>query len=130
MKLTRSFFSLIVLSSALAAQSVEQPKLVVEFAPYVINFHVGGPQEQFLGAVVLSLSPELAHYFTGMPPLLVDFAVLGVGIGEPGEMYSCSVSEYSLQPGVMMYAQGVTFDGAVFQATAVHEFVLDVTVPK
>jgi hypothetical protein len=128
MKPARSFFSLVVLSGALAAQSVQPPKFAIEFAPYLVNLHVGSVHDTFLGVAILSFSPDLAHYFQGLPPLLGDHVVAGFGLGEGGS-YVCSVSEFLLPPGLFIYAQGVTFDGAVFEATPVRSFVLDVTVP-
>jgi hypothetical protein len=130
MKPARSLFSLILLSGALAAQSVNAPpRLVIEFAPLAMNFHVKSLQEPFVGAVILSLNIDQVHYFDGLPPLLVDFAVAGVGLSAPGGIFSCSVAESLLPPGMTIYAQGLTFDGAVFDSTRVKDFVLDVTVP-
>lgn len=129
MKPARSFFSLMLLSGALAAQVNSPPTLAVEFAPLAMNFHVKRLPEPFVGAVILSLTPDLVHYFEGLPPLLMDFTVVDVGLSAPGGIFSCSVAERLLPPGMMIYAQGLTFDGAVFEATRPREFVLDVTVP-
>ena len=129
MKPARSFFSLILLSGALAAQAAPNPRLAIEFAPLVVNFHVKSLPEPFIGAVILSLNIDQVHFFEGLPPLLVDFAVAGVGVSAPGGKFSCSVAESLLPPGIPIYAQGLTFDGAVWASTRVRDFVLDVTVP-
>ena len=130
MKASRSFFSLIALSAALAAQSVPEPKLRVEFAPHLMKFFVTSPQEPFIGAVILSLSPDLVPYSPTLPKLLNEFTLAGIGPSVPGGVFTCAVNEHLLPPGMFIYAQGVTFDGAVFQATRVRDFVLDVTVGK
>ena len=88
MKPARSFFSLILLSSALAAQAEPYPRLVVEFAPLVMNFHVKSLPETFVGAVIVSLVADQVHFFEGLPPLLVDFSVVGVGLSAPGGIFS------------------------------------------
>lgn len=130
MKTCRSFFSLIVLSAALAAQSVTVPKLEVEFAPHLMRFHVTSPQEPFLGAVILSLSSDLVSYGPTLPRLLSDFVLVDIGLSMPPGVFTCSINEHLLPPGMMIYAQGVTFDGELFRASAVRDFVLDVTVPQ
>jgi hypothetical protein len=129
MKPARLLFSLIVLSGALAAQAVDQPKLSIRFRPFLVDFTITSPHETFVGATLLSLTPNLVHYFDALPPLLGEHVVLDVGIGQ-GHQYSSAVSEFLLPPGTFIYAQGVTFDGARFDATKVGDFVLDVTVPN
>jgi hypothetical protein len=129
MKTCRSFFPLIAMSAALAAQDVEQPKLSIRFRPLLVCFSITSPHDTFLGATLLSPTPDLAHYFVGLPPLLADHVVVDIGLGQ-GHEYNCAVSEFLLPPGIFIYAQGVTFDGAVFEATRVGDFVLDVTVPN
>ncbi len=124
----RSFLSLLVvsaLSSALAAQAAPrspEPVLDIVLKPGVAQFHVAGPEGVFLGGVILSLSPDLVHYFQGLPPLLADFVVLGVGAAY--EEYVVSVPQRALPPGIMIYAQGVIADVAI-QSTAVGSLVLD-----
>lgn len=129
MKTSRSLFSLIVLSAGLAAQPAPVPDLLVEFVPLHMKFQVIRPGESFLGAVILSLSPDLVSYSPALPPLLSEFAIVGMGTSLGG-IFFCSIPEHLLPPGMMIYAQGVTFDGGVFEATPVRDFVLDVTVWK
>jgi hypothetical protein len=130
MKLAHSLFSLIVLSSALAAQSVSQPKLVVELPATVVKLYVISAKEPFLGAAIVSLSPSLMRYAPALPPLLTDFVLVGMGFSGPGGAYACSFDENLLPPGMMAYAQGVTFDGSVWRATPVGACVLNDTVRK
>lgn len=130
MKPALSHFSLFLLSSVLAAQSpagIPDPDLDIVLAPAAVEFHVSGPKGVFLGGVILSLSPDLVHYFQGLPPLLADFVVLGVGAAY-GE-YVVSLPPRALPPGIQIYAQGVVSDLAV-QSTAVGSLVLDAKGPK
>lgn len=130
MKPALSHFSLFLLSSVLAAQSpahVPVPELDIVLAPSVVEFHVSGPEGVFLGGVILSLSPDLVHYFHGLPPLLADFVVLGVGAAH-GE-YVVSVRQRALPPGIQIYAQGVIAD-LELQSTEVGSLVLDAKGPK
>ncbi|HEX6812901.1 MAG TPA: hypothetical protein VF384_14855 [Planctomycetota bacterium] len=129
MKLVRPFFSLVLLSGALAAQAAEQPKLSIEFRPLLLSFRTTSPHETFLGATLLSLSPNLAHYFAVLPPLLADHVVLDVGLGQ-GHHYTSRIDELLLPPGIFIYVQGVTFAEDRWDATRVGDFVLDVTVPN
>jgi hypothetical protein len=80
--------------------------------------------------VIVSLSRDLVPYSPELPKLLSNFAVVGVGVSSLGGVFGCSMDEHVVPPGMTIYAQGVTFDGAVFQATPVRDFVLDVTVGK
>ena len=130
MKLAHSFFSLIVLSSALAAQAVPQPKLAVELPGTVVKLYVISPKEPFLGAAIVSLSPALVRYSPTLPSLLTDFVLVGMGFSMPGGVYGCAVDESLLPPGVMVYAQGVTFDGSIWRATSVGACVANDTVRK
>jgi len=136
MKPARSFLSLLLvsglcsgLSSSLAAQAARSPEPVLDIVlkPGVAEFHVGGPKGVFLGGVILSLSPDLVHYFQGLPPLLAEFVVLGVGAAH-GE-YVVSVPQIALPPGIRIYAQGVVADLDI-QSTAVGSLVLDAKGPK
>lgn len=124
----RLVFSLLLMSGTLAAQSIAAPTLSIEPVGPALQFTVSGPQTPFFGGVLLSLSPTLSHYFQGLPPLLSDFVVLGVGFAEKD--YSVKVLEHLLPPGIMLYAQGVVADEVSIQSTAVVEFVLDASFPE
>ena len=125
---SRSLFSLLLLSGALAAQSLTAPTLKIAAVGPALQFTVAGPEAPFLGGVLLSLSPTLTHYFQGLPPLLSDFVVLGVGFAE--KEYSVQVLQHQLPAGILIYAQGVVADGVSVLSTEVAEFVLDASFPE
>ncbi|MEO6594511.1 MAG: hypothetical protein ABIP94_07145 [Planctomycetota bacterium] len=127
MKPALPFLSLILLASG--SVEAQSPDLTVQLVPYAIEYRVSGPTEPFFAAVILSLSPKLAPYAHGVPPLLTDFAILGIGIGNTDAGVLLAQAEQGLPAGIFIYAQGVTLDGAGFGATPVRDFVLDVTVP-
>ena len=129
MKPAHSFFSLLLLSGLLAAQSLAAgPTLSMAAVGSSLEFSVAGPEGPFLGGVILSLSPQLSYYYQGLPPILSDFVVLGVGIAE--KEYSVQVLEHLLPPGMMLYAQGLVADGISIQSSEVLEFVLDASYPE
>jgi len=98
--------------------------LAVTLVPGAVEFSVEGPSTPYVAAVLLSLSPDLVHYLVDLPPLLADHVIADAGFVEEGS-YSVSLRDTLLPPGIMIQAQGVTFDGAVFRASAVEAFVLD-----
>ncbi len=131
MKPAHSFLSLLLLSSMLAApvpaQGSEhapapQPVLTIDLQQGAAAFHVAGPKGVFLGGVILSLSGDVVHYFQGLPPLLADFVVLGVGAAY-GE-YVITIPQSSLPAGVLIHAQGVVAD-LVIQSTDVASLSID-----
>jgi len=129
MKPARSFLSLLVLSGALAAQSTD-PKLTIAPVGPLLEFSVAGPTAPFLGAVILSFSPAVSHYFQGLPPILTDFAVLGVGFADPDRnAYAVAIPEYLLPPGILMYVQGLAANEVSILSTPVVELVLDGSLP-
>jgi hypothetical protein len=129
MKILAHAFCLAALLSSLPAQGKENPgaHLAIVFTPPQVEFHVTAPSDPFLGAVILSLSPDLTHYFTGLPPILSDFVVLGVGAGK-GE-YVVSVPMLSLPPGILIYAQGLAADSSGIYSSNVGSLVLDAGLP-
>lgn len=121
----KTLFCLAFAAATLAAP-VGEVTLVVQHRPEAVEFSVGGPATPYFAGVLLALAPDLAHYFTALPPLLADHVTAGAGFVEQGS-YRLSLAATLLPPGIMIYAQGVTFDGAVFGASAVDCFVFDVT---
>ncbi|MFN6147676.1 MAG: hypothetical protein ACK5AL_15055 [Planctomycetota bacterium] len=123
--------TLLVLALVLAAPiaaTKEGALLEVQVVPgaveFAVEFAVDGPSSPYFAGVLLSLSPKLAHYLVDLPPLLADHVIAGIGFVER-ERYLLSLPETALPPGVMIYAQGVTFDGAVIASSDVADFVLD-----
>jgi len=129
MKPANSLFSLLCAGALLAPSATAQspidgvqPMLSISAGPNVVSLGVSGPQSPFVGAVILSLSGNLTHYFQGLPPLLTDFAVLGVGAA--AETYKATIPVANVPPGLLIYAQGVVLQDVVL-ATDVGSFVLD-----
>lgn len=106
----------------------DDPQLALVFQSDAIEFHVSGPQTECLGGVILSLSPELRVYFQGLPPLLGDFAVLGVGLVQNGE-YAVGLAQAAIPPGLLIHAQGVIADADGVRSSSVAHFVLDGSAP-
>lgn len=130
MKILATAFCLATLLTSLPAQSASPgAHLDIQFNGPQLEFHVTGPAEPFLGGVILSLSPDLTHYFVGLPPILSDFVVLGVGLSVKGE-YLISIPQNSVPPGIFIYAQGLTADGVSLFASEVRDFVLDAGPPQ
>lgn len=120
----KTLLSLAVVAVAPFAAPSGDPSLAVRLVPGAVEFTVEGASTPYVAGVIVSLSPDLVHYFVGLPPLLADHVVAGVGIVEQGG-YFLSVADTLLPPGIMIQAQGVTFDGVAIAATAVESFVLD-----
>lgn len=118
-------FSLFAWSSLLAAQvpsrDVPGPSLAIDIGAERVGFAVSGPKGVYLGAVVLSLRSDLANYLQGLPPLLADFVVLGVGAAY-GD-YHIDMPLAAIPPGITIYAQGIVSDVFV-EATAVESLLL------
>ena len=125
----KALFALALVLAAPLAAPKEGALLDVQLVPGAVQFAVDGPEAPFVAGVLLSLSSDLAHYYDGLPPLLVDHVIAGVGFVEMGR-YELSLPDTALPPGVMIFAQGVTFDGGAFAASTVADFVLDASGEK
>ena len=68
-----------LLSGVLAAQALApMPRLTVDVGAEVV-FTVAHANQPFFAAVGVSLTPGQRHWFQGLPPILDDVVVLGVG---------------------------------------------------
>jgi hypothetical protein len=67
--------------------------------------------EDYFGAVLLSTSPDLAHFLVNLPPLLADSIVLGFGRAENGVLQI--EGPQAVHPPITIYGQAVVFDEAV-----------------
>ena len=85
-----------------------QPALHIGLVGANLESRIAGCDQIFLGGVIASLSPQQTHYLTGLPPLLTDHVVLGVGVGYPDGGFAVSLPQSLLPPGLQIYAQGVT----------------------
>ena len=115
-----------VLPATVLAQH-QTATIKVSLLPADVQFRVTGPQRTFLAAVLVSLDNRLVRPPVG-PSLLNDSVLLGAGIGERAGGYVLRVPETGLPTGIFVYAQGVTFDGALLQSTTPGDFVLDGSV--
>lgn len=120
----KTLLSLAFVAAAPLAAPQGAASLAVTLVPGAVEFSVEGPESPYIAGVLLSLSPDLVHYFEGLPPLLADHVIAGAGIVEKGG-YFLSLPDTLLPPGVMIQAQGVTFDGVAFLSSTVESFVLD-----
>lgn len=102
----------------------DPPTLVISNVAGNVEISVGGHDEIFLGAVIGSLAGDVSHYLTGLPPLLSNHVVIGVGIGYPDGGYMVSLPESALPAGVPIYAQGVTLTEPGLLASDVQSFEL------
>lgn len=130
MKLAHSLRSLVfVVAAPLLAQKAPElatTELVISFAPNVVQFDVYGPQPPFVGIVIGSLQPDLAHFLVGLPPLLGNSVVLDWGVSQELRFHSV-LPETMFAPGVMFFVQGVTISEAGILGSKVESFVLDAT---
>lgn len=116
-----------VLPATVLAQQ-QRSKIEVSLLPAEVQLRVTGPQQVFLAAVLVSLDDQLAFPPFG-PPLLSESVLLGAGIGVRGAGYELRIPEGNFPAGIPIYAQGVTFDGALLQSTKLDDFVLDGSAP-
>ena len=80
--------------------------------------------------MVLSLNWNVAHTFPGLPSVLYDCVVLGVGPAAAGCELVIPVRETMLAPGIMYFAQGLVADAHGVRSTPVRNLVLDPTAPQ
>tara|TARA_R110002072_G_scaffold109160_1_gene236268 strand:+ start:34417 stop:34812 length:396 start_codon:yes stop_codon:yes gene_type:complete len=104
------------------------PELSIGFVGADVEFRVEHGNQIFLGGIIASLSPQLTHYLTGLPPLLSNHVVLGAGVGYPDGGFAVQFTQSQLPPGVEIYAQGVTLTKGI-QASDVGTFTLAVVMP-
>ncbi|MFK7739058.1 MAG: hypothetical protein AB8H80_01950 [Planctomycetota bacterium] len=82
----------------------------------VLDVQLLHPTQAFVGVVVGSLSPTQTHFLTGLPPLLTDGVVLGLGVGNLGSGFELTLPLPAQTLGVDVYLQGVTIT-EVIEAT-------------
>lgn len=103
---------------------VDGPSLAIALRHDVIEFVVDDSARSFVGVVIVSPSSQLAHHFTGMPPMLAGASVLGWGQGGLGG-YRLLAPSAIFALGMRWYAQGLTVDAAGVRAGDVSSFVLN-----
>ena len=78
----------------------------------------------FLGAVIVSDSDVLRHYLVGLPPLLGNFVVLGVGVAANGSLTVSAPAPPLPAVASKIFAQAVTLDAAGIVSSDVETLVL------
>lgn len=130
MKPARSLIPLVFVFAvpAFAAQpaAVSDPRIAVVLRPAMVEFHITQEQPSFLGVVLVSVSPNLQHFLTGLPPMLDQSLVLDWGFATNGE-FSTRFRDTTFPAGIPIYAQGVTISEAGVLSSNVGAFGLDVT---
>ena len=113
---------------AFAAQpaAAGDPRLAVVLRPAMVEFHIMQEQPSFLGVVLVSLSPDLQHFLTGLPPMLDQALVIDWGFATDG-VFSTRFRDTTFLAGIRIYAQGVTISDAGTLSSNVGELVLDGT---
>jgi hypothetical protein len=127
MKPLHSLLPLAVVSASLAAQSVSAPPELyfdVNLGSGTVNFVMAAQQAPYIGIVLVSLSPDLAHYLVGLPPLLADPLVLTWGLTNTTR-FGVSFPETAFPPGIFIHAQGVALIESRIVSSNVDDFVLD-----
>lgn len=102
------------------------PALDIHFMGGAIAAKVTGPSPDFLGAVILSDSNQLTHYFVGLPPLLSTFVILGVGQAHEGVLPMVVPHATLPTAEFEVFAQAVTLDAGVIASSDVMKFVVPV----
>ena len=115
-----------LLAGGLVAQQAPSCIFRVGLEPGVVEFHLKSDAPA-LGAVILSYSPQLNHYFWLLPPILSDHVVFAVASLE--EPLVVRVPEGNFAPGIFHYAQGLAANPSGICASEVQDFVLDASVP-
>ena len=102
-----------------AAAAAAQPKplpfvgsayLELSLHNKLLHAFVHGAEPGFVGVLGLSLTPDLAHSFTGLPPLLVDAVVVAYGFTKTQDL-ELSVPLGSIPAeSLLVYGQAVVLD--------------------
>lgn len=124
-----AFCTFVAFAAAPAPPTPSQPTIEIGYAGDDVEFLVDHPTQIFLGGAIASLSPNMTHYLTDIPPLLSDHVILGAGVGYPGEGVSVIVPQALLPRGVTIYAQGVTLTDEVgIEASRVDTIFLPIAI--
>lgn len=117
---------MLALAGFVGAQTLTQaPVLTVTARPAAVEFRMVQAPGPFFATVVLAVNPAMAQYLVGLPPLLIDYVVLGTAFVD--REFAVAVPMPRLPAGMELYAQGATYD-TVIQATPVVPFVAEVVV--
>jgi len=123
MKATLLSATLAALMGSAAAAQGPACSFALQLDPGVVQFTLKTDPTPALGAVIVSFSPDLSHYFTGLPPILTDFVVLSVDVLDPAMVLR--LPEQAFPPGILIYTQGLVAAADGISASGVARFVLD-----
>ncbi len=112
---TLTLSTILLATASLAAQT--SPRLAIDVYQDAVKYRVATGQPQFLGAVILSLSDQQRVQLPGVPALLDQFVVAGVGQGQ--SEYTVAMPIGWLPVGVKVYAQGIVADTGGISTTGV-----------
>ena len=102
-----------------AAAAAAQPKPLPFMGPAYLELSVDdkllhafvhGAEPGFVGVVGLSLTPDLAHSFTGLPPLLVDAVVVAYGFTKTQDLELSAPLGSMPVDALLVYGQAVVLD--------------------
>jgi hypothetical protein len=83
-----------------------------------LTARVLGPEPRFFGAVLLSLSPMTMQYLVDLPPILLDFAVMGVGQAKDHEL-QFAVPHGPWPQEFKLYGQALAIDESGLSASGI-----------
>jgi hypothetical protein len=116
-----------------AAAAAAQPKplpfagsayLELSLKDFGLHAFVHGAEPGYLGILGLSLTPDLAHSFTGLPPLLVDAVVVAYGFTKTQDL-ELTVPLFAMPAeGILVYGQAVILDEHGIWASGIAPLVI------
>jgi hypothetical protein len=113
-----------VLTGLLAVAPHPAPTLAIAHVKDTFVAHVDGAVPGFLGAVVISDVPTLSLYAPGVPALLTNGIVIGLGTAKNGSLDIVTPSGPVPPALLMIYAQAVTLDATGFASSKVESLIL------
>jgi hypothetical protein len=85
----------------------------------MLNAFVHGAEPGYMGVVGLSPTPDLAHSFTGLPPLLVDAVVVAYGFTKTQDLELSAPLSSMPMDGTLVYGQAIVLDGQGIWASGI-----------
>jgi len=90
----------------------------------MMHAFVHGAEPGFVGVVGLSLTPDLAHSFTGLPPLLVDAVVVAYGFTKTQDLELSWPLFTMPAESIQVYGQAVALDEQGIWASGIVPLVI------
>jgi len=95
--------------------------LAIDYSGQAIKSDVTFVESAFFGGVIVSLTPDLVQSLVGLPPLLNNAVVLGIGQGEDHHLLLDVPADPPV--GLVIYAQGVVLGTQGVESSEVEKFV-------